>query len=156
MTDDLDRIERRIDIAAPAERVWELAARPGWFINDGAISADGTGHEIEVDGDLAVVHDPVHGAFRIRTVRLDPPTYAAFRWTAGEAGGEPGGPSTLIEFWIEANAHGGVTLRVAESGFATFTDDDARRRARLEENTRGWEIELAAARALLEAQPAAR
>ncbi|WP_246623126.1 SRPBCC family protein [Streptomyces malaysiensis] len=37
---ELDRIARQIDIDAPAERVWELIARPGWYVNDGAVEAD--------------------------------------------------------------------------------------------------------------------
>ena len=34
--DPLDRIDRSIEIDAPAERVWDLVTRPGWWINEGA------------------------------------------------------------------------------------------------------------------------
>ncbi|GAA1452401.1 SRPBCC domain-containing protein [Nocardiopsis tropica] len=142
-----DRIERQVDIAAPARRVWELVSRPGWFINDGAV----VDHVIEQDGDVSVVRDPVHGDFRIRTEKLDPPGYAAFRWLGGEEGG-----STLVEFWIEELETGGVTLSVAESGFSSLGGTEAERRRRVEENTRGWEEELGAARSFLDASTVER
>ena len=138
---DIDRIERQVDIAASARRVWDLVSRPGWFINDGAV----IDHGIERDGDLAVVRDPVHGPFRIRTEKLDPPGYAAFRWLSDEGDG-----STLVEFWIEERDGGGVTLRVAESGFSSLGGSEAERRRRVEDNTQGWEIELGAARSYLD------
>jgi uncharacterized protein YndB with AHSA1/START domain len=140
-TDVVDRIERRIDIAAPAQRVWDLVSTPGWYINDGTI----VDHRIDRTGDIDVVHDPVHGPFRIRTVELDPPRYAAFRWLADEPGPDGGEASTLVEFWLNEHPDG-VTLRVAESGFASLGGTDEARRRRVAENTEGWEQELAAAR----------
>ena len=48
---------------------------------------------------------------------------------------------------------GGTRLAVTESGFATAAmEENARRRAH-PDNSEGWEIELDAARAYLEAQP---
>lgn len=140
MADATDSIERQIDIDAPVQRVWDLVSEPGWYINDGEIVA----HRIERDGDVDVVHDPVHGAFRLRTVRLDPPRYAAFRWLSGEPAADGGEAGTLVEFWVDERPTG-VTVRVVESGFASLggTDEDLRRR--LAENTDGWEAELAAA-----------
>jgi len=142
-----DRIERQVDIAAPALRVWDLVSRPGWFVNDGAV----IDHAIEQDGDVSVVRDPVHGDFRVRTEKLDPPGYAAFRWLGGEEGG-----STLVEFWIEELEAGGVTLRVAESGFSSLGGTETGRRRSIEENTRGWEEELGAARSFLDASTVER
>ncbi len=141
MDETPDRVERQVDIAAPPERVWELVTRPGWMINDGAI----IDHEVERDGDVDVVHDTVHGTFRIRAERLEPHSYAAFRWLAGEGEG-----STLMEFWIEERDAGGVTLRVAESGFSTLSGSEADRRRLLEETISGWELELSAARSYLD------
>jgi len=147
MDDVLDRIERQIDISATAERVWELISRPGWYINDGAVIE----HRIDRSGDLDVVHDPVHGSFPIRTVRLDPPRYAAYRWASTTAGTSPDGDSsTLVEFWIEDNAAGGVTLRVVESGFSALAVSADERRRSFDGNTEGWRIELAAAKSFVE------
>ena len=148
MIDTKDRIERTIEIDAPAERVWMLVSQPGWWINDGAI----VDHEIERVGDLDIVHDPKHGAFPIRTERLDPPRYAAFRWMADQEDRSGEGPSTLTEFWIDdREGSSGVTLRVAESGFASLGKSEEERRKHVDENTEGWETELAAARKFVEA-----
>ena len=148
-TETTDRIERTIEIDAPAERVWTLVSEPGWWINNGVIVE----HKIEHLGDdLDVVHDPDHGQFPIRTERLDPPRYAAFRWMADREDRTGAGPSTLTEFWIEDRAGGeGVTLRVVESGFSTLDITAEERRKRVEENTEGWEQELAAAKTFVEA-----
>ena len=89
------RIERSIVIAATPERVWQIVSEPGWWINGGTIRP----HRIEDAGDAtSIVHDEEHGAFRIRTERLDPPRYAAFRWL-GRA--DEKGAGTLTEFWVE-------------------------------------------------------
>lgn len=142
---DEDRIERQVEIAAPAERVWKLISRPGWFINDGGI----IDHEFEQRGDVTVLRDPVHGEFPVQTVRLDPPRYAAFRWLSVEERGEMPDGSTLVEFWID-DSGAGVTLRMAESGFASLSVSEEARRKAIEDNTEGWEIELDLARVYLD------
>lgn len=148
MSDTKDRIERQIDIDASAERVWSLVSQPGWWINNGEI----VDHKIERVGDLDVVHDPDHGAFPIRTERLDPPRYAAFRWMADRDDRSGEGPSTLTEFWIDDHeGRTGVTLRVVESGFSSLDVSAEEQRKRIEENTEGWELELAAARTFVAA-----
>lgn len=147
MNEETDRIERSIHITADANRVWQLVSEPGWWINDGRI----TEHRIEPDGDVATVHDPVHGAFPIRTVQLDPPRYAAFRWLVADGAGRAvEDQSTLIEFWVEEQRGGGVLLRVVESGLDALDATEDQRRRELEDHTKGWELELAAARTFLD------
>ena len=138
MDDELDRIDRQIDIDASAERVWELVSRPGWYINRGTVVSNPV---VETDGDICVLHHPVHGDWRLRTITLDRPRYAAFRWLGEDD------ESTLVEFWITDRADAGVTLRVVESGFAALADPDWLQRR--EENVEGWRSELAAAAAYL-------
>ena len=92
---------------------------------------------------LREIHEE-HGAFRIRTERLDPPRYAAFRWIGRE---DEKGAGTLTEFWVE-DAADGVTLRVVESGLENVPESE--REAYLRDNIRGWETELAAARTAAE------
>lgn len=148
---ELDRVESRIDIDAPAERVWELVARPGWYINEGTVD-DGP-ELLGRDGDITLVRHPVHGEFRFRTVSLERPRYAAFRWIgpAAEAAAGDGEPvGTLVEFWIDER-DGGVTLRVAESGFSTLSDDPAVWLKERDANDHGWGVELPAAKTYLEA-----
>jgi uncharacterized protein YndB with AHSA1/START domain len=147
MTEGTDRIERSVEIDAGADRVWQLVSEPGWWINDGRV----TPHRIEVEGDVAVVHDPVHGVFPIRTVQLDPPRYAAFRWLAADgAARSMGEESTLIEFWVEDRPGGGVLLRVVESGLRELRRSAEQQRRDLADHTEGWEQELAAARSFLD------
>jgi len=146
----IDRIEQQIDIDASAQRVWELISTPGWWINNGEIRE----HRIEQGDSHVVVHDPVHGEFVLRIEALDSPRYAAYRWfsdASAAAHGDPAldGSSTLVEFWIEEHEDGGVTLRVAESGFEGLDRTAEERRKMFDENTEGWTIELAAARAHL-------
>jgi uncharacterized protein YndB with AHSA1/START domain len=139
--DDLDRIERSISISAGLRRVWDLVTRPGWWINDGEV----VDHRIERDGDLCRVHDPVHGEFEILTVKLEPFSYAAFRWRSDGVTCSVDGPTTLVEFWLDDHGDGTVGVRVVESGFEAFeAAEDVRR-----DNDKGWRQELAAlARAL--------
>lgn len=140
MTVELDSIEKQIEISAPAERVWTLISEPGWFVNNEQI----TEHRIETSGDISIIHDPTHGAFAFKTVTLDPPRYAAFRWLADVD--DAATASTLVEFWIDETSTGSVTLRVLESGFASLPGDAAARRKKLDENTEGWTIELGVAK----------
>jgi uncharacterized protein YndB with AHSA1/START domain len=141
-TQTQDRIERQIDIDAPAEKVWALISRPGWWINDGTVVDVAP----ERRGDLDVVTHPEHGEFAIRTITLDPPDYAAFRWVPTASGkATVADQSTLTEFWIEGR-DGGVVLKVIESGFASLDVSEAERRAMIAGNTEGWSVELEAAR----------
>jgi uncharacterized protein YndB with AHSA1/START domain len=142
----LDSIARQIDIDAPPDRVWDLVVRPGWYINDGTVDAES---DVRYEGDVAVVTEPTVGEFRFRTVQLDEPRYAAFRWLSTPTRGVSEG--TLVEFWIDERADGGVTLRVLESGFSSLSTDPAVWLKEREGNDRGWSQELAAAKAFVEA-----
>ncbi|MHA6628769.1 SRPBCC domain-containing protein [Pseudonocardia sichuanensis] len=143
--DELDRIARQIDIDAPAERVWQLVTRPGWYINDGVVEAE---PDLRYEGEVAVVRHPSLGEFRFRTVELDEPRYAAFRWIGTPSRGESTG-ATLVEFWIDERA-GGVTLRVVETGFSGLAEDPAVWLKEREGNDKGWLTELEAAKAFVE------
>lgn len=146
MSDALDRVDRQIDIDADADRVWDLVSRPGWYVNTDRIVLNPV---LRREGDVDVLSHPEYGEFRFRTVRLDRPRYAAFRWL-GEPTEDVPEPSTLVEFWIDERAGGGVTLRVAESGFASLGKDEAAWLTQRDENADGWTKELAAARSLLD------
>jgi uncharacterized protein YndB with AHSA1/START domain len=137
---DLNRIERQITIIASRERVWDLVTRPGWWINDGEIAE----HRIERHGDVCDVHVPVLGRFQVRVVAVEPQSYAAFRWRSDGVTRDVDGPTTLVEFWIDDNADGGVTVRVAESGFEELDSTEEVRRRNYDGNVAGWATELAA------------
>ena len=98
-------------------------------------------HRIEAAGDgTSIIHDEEHGAFHIRTERLDPPRYAAFRWIGRGTRRVPE-PDRVLG---RGGAADGVTLRVVESGLENVPESE--REAYLRDNTQGWETELAAAR----------
>jgi uncharacterized protein YndB with AHSA1/START domain len=156
-----DRVERSIAITAGVERVWDLVTRPGWWINDGEVADAGSGppgeasragpgaHRIERDGDLCRVHDPTCGEFEILVVKLEPRTYAAFRWRSDGVTRSVDGPTTLVEFWLDDHGDGTVTVRVVESGFDGLDSAEDVRRANRDGNDKGWRQELGAlARAL--------
>lgn len=147
-TDDVpDEIVRSIRIDAEAQTVWGIISEPGWFINDG----EWTEHEITTEGDVSRVVDPVHGEFSIRTVELDPPRRAVFRWLGGQVGSVDEFPSNTIEFTVEPQGSG-VVLTVRETGFAGLSSDAVVRRQRFEDNSAGWATELDLARRRAEDQ----
>jgi hypothetical protein len=145
-TSELDSVARQIDIDASPDRVWDLVARPGWYVNDGTIAAE---PELRQEGEVTIVTDPELGESRFLTVRLDKPRYAAFRWLHARYPEASGG--TLVEFWIDEREDGGVTLRVLESGFSCLSEDTAVWLEEREDHDRGWLEELAAAKAHVEA-----
>jgi uncharacterized protein YndB with AHSA1/START domain len=142
--DPLDRIDRTIDIDAPADRVWDLVTRPGWWINEGEVDPE---PDLQVDGSTTVVRHPTYGEFRLETVTSRPPSYVAFRWLDGDSDA-----GTLVEFQITPR-DGGVTLAVAESGFSRLGKPRADWLKQREGNVAGWAEELQAARRYVE-QPA--
>ena len=147
---ELDSIRRQIDIDASAEKVWSLITRPGWYVNDGTVLDDpDTRVETADDGtEIAVVTHPTMGEFRFRTIELDEPRYAAFRWLGTPYRDATEG--TLVEFRIEDNPAGGVTLEVLESGFSTLSEDPAVWLKEREGNDNGWAQELEAAKTYIE------
>ena len=140
--DPLDRIDRTIDIDAPAERVWDLVARPGWWINEGAVDPE---LDVQTEGDITVLTHPTYGEFRLRTVESHPTSYVAYHWldVAVDA-------PTLVEFRIEPREAGGVTLSVTESGFSRLGKSREEWLKHREGNDEGWRDELAVAKTYVE------
>ncbi|SHH11067.1 Activator of Hsp90 ATPase homolog 1-like protein [Jatrophihabitans endophyticus] len=140
--DPLDRIEKSIDIDAPASTVFALVSRPGWWINNGEVDAEA---DLRRDGDVWVVTHPEHGEFRFETIESTPPSYVAHRWhhRLPDDGVDR---ATLVEFRIEDRPGGGVRLSVVESGFSLLHKPREQWLADRADNDRGWDTELAAAR----------
>lgn len=133
-----DRIEQEITINASLDRVWELVSRPGWWVPS----------EVEQPYELAPGSKTERisekwGRFVIEVVRIEPRTYAAFRWASTFPGAdvEPDN-STLVEFAV-APVGDAVCVTVTESGFASLNTTEATRKSGFEDNTKGWSLELA-------------
>jgi uncharacterized protein YndB with AHSA1/START domain len=133
-----DRIEQTVSINAGLERVWELVTEPGWWVpSDVPVPADRT------PGHRAVRESAKWGRFVVEVVRLDPRTYAAFRWASTFPGEDPEpGRSTLVEFFLAERA-GAVEVRLVESGFADLELPADGRATAHQDNTGGWREELA-------------
>jgi uncharacterized protein YndB with AHSA1/START domain len=134
-----DTIVRDITINADLERVWELVSRPGWWVPT----------EVEEPVDYTPGHQTVrksteHGSFPVEVVRVDPRTYAAFRWASTSPGAELApGRTTLVEFEVTP-VPDGVRVTVTESGFAALDVTDDVKEQGLRGNTEGWQSQLVA------------
>ena len=136
-----DRIEQQITINAPLDRVWELVSEPGWWVPS-AVTAppDHTpGHQV-------VRESEKWGRFPVEVVRIEPKSYAAFRWASHAPGADlASGNTTLVEFRVEP-AGDAVRVTVTESGFAALGVPASDREQAWKDNTGGWQEELAGLR----------
>jgi len=132
-----DRIVQDVTIHAGLDRVWDLVTEPGWWVpSDAEIAADRT------PGHRTVRESAKYGRFPVEVVRLDPRTYAAFRWASQFPGEElAAGRTTLVEFAV-AEVADGVRVTVTESGFSTLDAPDEVREQGVRSNTEGWQMEL--------------
>jgi len=133
-----DRIEQQITINASLDRVWDLVTEPGWWVPT----------EIEAPINRTPGHRTVResakwGRFVVEVVRVDPQTYAAFRWASQFPGAEPEpGKATLVEFHLKPIGDA-VEVTLVESGFAGLDAPDDVRAAAWKDNSDGWTQELA-------------
>src|SRR5262245_3855934 len=133
-----DRIEQQITINASLDRVWELVAQPGWWVpTDVEHPADAR------PGGRTLRESAKWGRFMIETVRIDPQTYAAFRWASHFPGDDSlaAGKTTLVEFAV-TRIDDVVTVSVTESGFASIEASEEVRTAGYEGNVSGWREEM--------------
>jgi uncharacterized protein YndB with AHSA1/START domain len=134
---DTDRIVQTVTINASLDRVWSLVTEPGWWVpTEAPQPIDHTpGHQVVRTSDKC-------GSFPVEVVRVEPQTYAAFRWASnfpGEALAQ--GNTTLVEFTVRPLA-GGVEVTVTESGFAALDASESVRKSGFDGNTAGWSEEL--------------
>jgi uncharacterized protein YndB with AHSA1/START domain len=137
-----DRIERRLDLGHPPERVWAaLTTAEGlgtWF-----------GHQAEIDlrvgGEAKVAWDSGDTA-TLTIERLEPPRIFGYTWRVyGLPDDDP--RRTYVEFTLQPTS-AGTTLTVVESGFAQVSDGGTA----VSGNTRGWATELGELVAYLDGQ----
>ena len=139
-----DRIEQRIAIRSTQDKVWQIVARPGWWLpGSNAEPARGPGR-------LPVTYDGDARPYVIDVVRVEPQGYVSFRWASAFAGAEPApGNSTMVEFYVRpVGDEIGVT--VVESGFTSLDLPEALREDEWKGNMGGWQYELTSLRARTE------
>ena len=140
-----DTLPREIEIDAPLAVVWELVSRPGWWINDGTI----VDNPIEERDGVFHVTNSTHGTFPLLVESSTEPTHIAFRWAPWDERAVESG-NTLVEFFLEGEADGPVTVRVVESGFSVIQRDADQVAETYRENESGWEAELGALKSAVE------
>jgi hypothetical protein len=136
-----DRIEQRIAIRSTQDKVWQIVARPGWWLpGSNAEPARGPGRSsVSCGGDAR--------PYVIDVVRVEPQGYVSFRWASAFGGAEPApGNSTMVEFYVRpVGDEIGVT--VVESGFTSLDLPEALREGEWKGNLGGWQYELTGLRA---------
>jgi uncharacterized protein YndB with AHSA1/START domain len=146
-----DRIEQQVTINAPLDRVWDLVSEPGWWVpSKVTVPVDHT------PGHVVTRETEKWGKYHVEVVRVDPKTYAAFRWASHESGAElTPGTTTLVEFQVEPTADA-VQVTVVESGFASVDLPADVRETAFQGNTGGWEEEMASLKDRAEKERAER
>ena len=149
MTTSSDRIEKKILLHAPRERVWRAISDARQFGSWFGVKLDGpfvagarvTGKiaPTTVDAEVAKMQKPYEGfAFEITVDRVEPMRLFSFRWHPG--GLDPGvdyskEPTTVVAFELE-EASGGTMLTITESGFEQIPLE--RRAKAFAGNEQGW------------------
>jgi uncharacterized protein YndB with AHSA1/START domain len=142
-----DMIKRDTLIDASVERVWSLVSAPGFWVADPE-SVKGT---TAVEGESTVAKNPEFGEFPVRVVKVEPPSYVAYRWAPASPGQElTEGNSTLVEFTLSAEGDK-TRLTVVESGFAALAVSEEVRATTVANLTEGWPQVLDAAKKRVEA-----
>lgn len=135
-------IRRTLELAADPRRVWDALTDPAelgrWFPDEADLRA-------AAGSDGAFVWER-HGRFAVRVETFEPPRRLVWRWARDPDVDLDGGPTTTVEWTLEARDDGGTTLHLVERGFAT---PEHRK-----QNEGGWEAELAELVAHLERAPA--
>jgi uncharacterized protein YndB with AHSA1/START domain len=126
-----DRIERKIELNAPRERVWKAITNDGefsqWF---GAKFMEGS---FKPGVKAKLNHTGIE--FYITVEKMEPPRYFSWRWVPG-AQQPKNEPPTLVEFVLEETPTG-TSLTITESGFDRLSLDY--RAKAYKDNTGGWE-----------------
>lgn len=153
MSTDTDRIEKRVLLRAPRERVWRAISDSkqfgSWFgvEFDGPFVADqrivGKIVPTTVDAEVARSQKPYQGmAFEFAVDRIEPQRLFSFRWHpfAMDSGVDYSKEqATLVTFELQAAA-GGTLLTVTESGFDRIPL--GRRAKAFAANEQGWAAQM--------------
>jgi uncharacterized protein YndB with AHSA1/START domain len=153
MATDTDRIEKKVLLRAPRERVWRAISDSKEFGSWFGVKFDGpfvAGTRMlgkivptTVDPEIAARQKPHEGrAFDCSVDRVEPMRLFSFRWHPFAV--EPGvdyskEPSTLVQFELE-EASGGTMLTVTESGFDRIPLE--RRAKAFAANEGGWTAQM--------------
>jgi uncharacterized protein YndB with AHSA1/START domain len=148
-----DRIEKRMVLRAPRERVWRAISEAKQFGSWFGVEFDGefaagtrlTGRiaPTKVDPEVAKLQQPYVGfPFEFHIDRIEPMNVFAFRWhpsAVDRSTDYSAEPMTLVEFRLE-DAANGTLLTITESGFDRIPLE--RRAKAFTSNEGGWTHQL--------------
>jgi uncharacterized protein YndB with AHSA1/START domain len=137
-----DRIEKSMELAAPAERVWRALTDHNEFGQWFRVELDGPFVRGELSRGRITYPGYEHLEWEAKVVAMDRPRLFSFTWHPYAV--DPGAdysqePPTLVEFRLEPAA-GGTRLTVVESGFDALPPH--RRADALRSNEGGWEEQM--------------
>jgi uncharacterized protein YndB with AHSA1/START domain len=139
----LSTIERSTLVRAPRSRVWQALTNIQEFSKWFGVEAES---EFAPGAHIRMIstHEGYKGMeFYVDVVKMESPEAFCWRWHPGskQPGEDTSGePTTLVEFRL-TEVVGGTLVTVVESGFDGLSL--ARRTRVFEENTKGWEFQLA-------------
>jgi uncharacterized protein YndB with AHSA1/START domain len=152
MTQETDRIQKRVVLRAPRERVWRAVSDAKEFGTWFGVEFDGpfvAGERLagrivptKADPEIAKAQEPYSGmACDVVVQRIEPMTLFSFKWHPNAV--EPASdyakePMTLVTFELEETA-GGTLLTITESGFDAVPL--ARRAEAFTQNEEGWQAQ---------------
>lgn len=153
MAGNTDRIEKRVLLRAPVERVWRAIADSAQFGSWFGVRFDGpfaagarlTGRIVPTaaDPEVAASQKPYEGTlFEFFVERIEPMRLFSFRWhpyAVDAAVDYSTEESTLVEFRLE-EVSGGTMLTVIESGFDRIPME--RRAKAFAMNEQGWAAQM--------------
>jgi uncharacterized protein YndB with AHSA1/START domain len=135
---ETDRIEKKVQLAAPRSRVWRAISNSKEF---------GEWFRVRLDDMFAegkTVRGPMlhkgyeHVTIEMKIEKIEPERYFSYRWHPYAIDNNvdySDEPMTLVEFLLE-EANGGTTLTIIESGFDRIPL--ARRVDAFRSNNSGW------------------
>ncbi|HTQ43161.1 MAG TPA: SRPBCC family protein [Polyangiaceae bacterium] len=149
MGTDTDRIQKRVTLKAPLERVWKAVSDSSRFGEWFGVAFEGpfvAGKAVrgkilptKADPEIARTQEPYAGApFDCIVDRIEPMTLFSFRWhpfAIDPSVDYSKEPTTLVTFQLEP-VPGGTQLTITESGFDSIPV--SRRAKAFQMNDQGW------------------
>lgn len=136
-----DKIVKRVELRAPASRVWRALSDHEEFGRWFRVRLDGPFVEGAVSTGQMTYPGYEHMPWLATVERIEPEQLLSFRWHDFDEDSDVDivlQPTTHVEFRLEP-AGNGTVLTITESGFEALPDH--RRIAAMRSNTDGWNIQ---------------
>jgi uncharacterized protein YndB with AHSA1/START domain len=131
-------IHRTVRVEAGRDAVWAALTEPELLARWMGESATLTALEVGATG---VIGYEDFGDFPFRVTAVEPTSVFEYRWSGEPADSLDDNNSTVVRFTLDDDDTA-TLVTVVESGFNTISGGTAHRRARLEQNRDGWNVEL--------------